>query len=143
LKVSNRRRHEGSGRRHFPTPADAPAVAPAFRRSFLAAAGSSAAVGFAGCLGSRTGREPVPAVRPVDAADYRDTPHGSAGFLPESPSQPFAGLGVGERSADGDDPPHCVWVWNVTGRSRGPTVGVSVDAGVLHRSDTTETAGCE
>jgi hypothetical protein len=93
------------------------------RRRVLHGVCSAAVLASAGCLSLQNERQSTPLeVRRIDAGRYRRVPAAPRDWMPDADLEPFAGLGVGTERVDGDDPPHCVWVWNVSGDARELTV---------------------
>lgn len=102
------------------------------RRQFLYSAAGTVTVLAAGCLSSSSATvEPDDLdVRRVDAASHRSVPTLSNDAIETTDLDPFVGLGVGdERTDEGDDPPHCVWVWNGTESRRELTLDLELAAG--------------
>jgi len=111
----------------------------------LAAVSGTFAAVAAGCLFPADPSPPADlSVRSVDAGGYRGVPTAPDAVPDGADATPFAGFGIGEeRTDEGDDPPHCVWVWNATDRERELTVGFEADANtVFERSLTFAPDAC-
>ena len=112
------------------------------RRGVLAAVSAAFVTAAAGCLSQSDASPPADlSVRAVDADEHRHVPW-SPEVVPDGvDASPFAGFGIGERTDDGDDPPHCVWVWNGTDRERELTVELATDAATVFEQSLTFAPG--
>ncbi|SEW27415.1 hypothetical protein [Halobacterium jilantaiense] len=115
------------------------------RRALLAAVSGTLVAVAAGCLSPADSSPPADlSVRAIDADEYRGVPTALDTVPDGADATPFTGFGIGEeRTDEGDDPPHCVWVWNATDRERELTVGFETDANtVFERSLTFAPDAC-
>jgi hypothetical protein len=111
------------------------------RRVLLTAVSGTLVAAAAGCVTSTDPSAPADSsVGSIDADQYRAVPTAPNVFPGDPDATPFTGFGIGEeRTDEGDDPPHCVWVWNATDRERELAVAFETDANTVFERSLTFT----